>query len=366
MVVQTILDNYPMLLEMVGLLLLLNISTYIPERMRKMTRCALLLLLLESICFNLEQWTQSFDTLSLARPLLTACVYSLYPMILFFLMRIILEEQPSRRTILLFMLPELISVPLYFSSQWTHLVCWFSEDNHYFGGPLSYLPYVVVVYEAILILCKNYNFFKVFNDKDRRTAAFTIVAPLVGMVLLQVFQGGGDYSAMLTASILLYYAFIYIHMAKIDQLTSLFNRKCCYEDLAVRAKSIKAVASVDMNDLKYFNDNMGHQAGDEALKTVASVLREHCGPHGTVYRVGGDEFIILYSCAEEAWIRGATSDMRRKLSETPYTCAFGYAMVGPGQSVDEAMVTADQAMYADKAAIKMKQKMLRKSARDGM
>ena len=41
-------------------------------------------------------------------------------------------------------------------------------------------------------------------------------------------------------------------------------------------------------------------------------------------------------------------------------------MVGPGQSVDEAMVTADQAMYADKAAIKMKRKMLRKSARDGM
>ncbi len=362
--VDVILDNYPMLLEMVGLMLLLNISTYIPEQMRKMTRCALLLLLLESICFNLEQWTQSFDTLSPARPFLTACVYSLYPMILFFLMRIILEEKPSRRTMLLFLVPELISVPLYFTSQWTHLVCWFSEGNHYFGGPLSYLPYFVVVYDALLILYKNYNYFKVFNDKDRRTAAYTVVAPLAGMVLLQVFQGGGDYSALLTASILLYYAFVYIHMAKIDPLTSLFNRKCCYEDLQSRAKSITAVASVDMNDLKYFNDNEGHQAGDEALKTVAAILREHCGQGGTVYRVGGDEFIILYSHTGEIEIRGAISAMREKLSETLYTCAFGYAMMGPGQSIDQAMVTADQAMYADKAAIKLKQKLQRKTARD--
>ena len=55
-------------------------------------------------------------------------------------------------------------------------------------------------------------------------------------------------------------------------------------------------------------------------------------------------------------MRNAISEMRENLSKTPYSCAFGYAMRKPGKSVESAIAQADQAMYADKATIKLKQK----------
>lgn len=350
-----LLDNYAMFMEIVGVGIMMKISTHIPEWMKKMTRCALLLQLAATVSYHVEQSAHDLATLSVLRPILTACSYSIYPFIMFFLMRIIMEEKPPRRKIFLLLLPNLICIPLYATSQWTHLVCWFSQDNHYHAGPLKTLPYIVVFFYSMVFLYQNIIYFRKFNRIDRLTAAYTILAPLIGMLLLRMTRDNGNYSAMLTAAIILYYMFVYIHMAKIDPLTSLLNRKCCYDDLENRAKAITAIVSVDMNDLKYFNDNMGHQAGDEALRTIAEQLRNHCGKGGTAYRVGGDEFIILYHNTEEAAIRGAIATMREKLRQTPYTCAFGYAMVR-AEGVEAAMVAADQAMYADKAAIKVGQK----------
>ncbi len=350
-----LLDNYAMFMEIVGVGIMMKISTHIPEWMKKMTGRALLLLLIVTVNYYVEQSTHSLERFTILRPILTAVGYSLYPMILYFLMRILMEERPSSRKILLLLLPELVSIPLYITSQWTHLVCWFTPDNFYKTGPLKSLPYLVIVFYSMVFLYQNIIYFRRFNRIDRWTATYTILMPLIGMILLRTLRDDGNYNAILTSAIVLYYMFIYIHKAKIDPLTSLLNRKCCYEDLQSRAKSITAIVSVDMNDLKYFNDNMGHQAGDEALKTIAERLQSHCGKGGTAYRVGGDEFIILYCNTEEAAIRSAIASMREKLRQTPYTCAFGYAMVR-AEGVEAAMVAADQAMYADKAAIKAWQK----------
>ena len=354
-----LLDNYAMFMEIFGVIFMMRISTHVPEWEKKMTRHALLLQLVVAITYHVEQSAHDYATLSVLRPILTASNYSLYPMILYFLTRILMEEKSPRRKNLL-LLPELLSVPLYVTSQWTHLVCWFTPDNHYMAGPLKSLPYAVVVFYSFVFLYQNTVYFRKFNRIDRWTAAYTILVPLIGMILLRTMRDDGNFSALLTSAIVLYYMFIYIHMAKIDPLTSLLNRKCCYEDMQNRARNITAVVSVDMNDLKYFNDNMGHQAGDKALKTVAEVLRNHCDKGGTAYRVGGDEFIILYLNAGDDWVRRAISNMREKMGQTPYTCAFGYAMVEACGSVEAAMVAADQAMYADKAAIKVKQKQLKR------
>ena len=356
-----LVDNYAIFMEIFGLSFMMKISTHIPEWTKKMTRHALYLQLAMIVCYNVEQSMHDYESLSILRPILTACAYSIYPLILFFMIRIIMEEKPQRRKILLLLVPLLSCIPLNFTTQWTHLVCWFSEDNHYHGGPLKSLPYVVIFFYSMVFLYQNIIYFRRFNRIDRGVAVYTILAPLIGMILLRMTRDDGNYNGMLTAAIMLYYIFIYIHMAKIDPLTSLLNRKCCYDDLEIRAKAITAIVSVDMNDLKYFNDNMGHHAGDEALRTIAEQLRNHCGKGGTAYRVGGDEFIILYHNTEEAAIRGAIATMREKLRQTPYTCAFGYAMVHPDEGVEAAMVTADQAMYADKAAIKVGQKMQKRT-----
>lgn len=115
-----------------------------------------------------------------------------------------------------------------------------------------------------------------------------------------------------------------------------------------------ALVSVDMNGQKLYNDTQGHEAGDTALKTVSAVLWENCGPSGVVYRVGGDEFIILYKSAGDVEPLEAIAAMREKMAQTPYVCAFGYA-AKKGKSVEDAVRRADAEMYADKAALKNKE-----------
>ena len=53
------------------------------------------------------------------------------------------------------------------------------------------------------------------------------------------------------------------------------------------------VFSFDVNGLKDINDTLGHKAGDELLQGAAFCLRKVFGPHGRVYRIGGDEFAAI-------------------------------------------------------------------------
>ena len=115
---------------------------------------------------------------------------------------------------------------------------------------------------------------------------------------------------------------------------------------------ISGVASVDMNELKFFNDTQGHEAGDLALKTIAGIMQANCGSHATVYRVGGDEFMIFYVSSIEEIIRASIRYMREKLAETPYVCAFGYEGRREGVTLEEMIRVSDQRMYENKAALK--------------
>ena len=141
-------------------------------------------------------------------------------------------------------------------------------------------------------------------------------------------------------------------MAKIDPLTHLFNRQSYYQDIEGNERYITGVASIDMNDLKYLNDTFGHSAGDEALKTVATIMKENSGKNSTVYRVGGDEFMIFFYGADEERIRSAIGKMREELGKTDYVLAFGYAMVSKELGITEAIKVSDLQMYTDKAELK--------------
>ena len=53
------------------------------------------------------------------------------------------------------------------------------------------------------------------------------------------------------------------------------------------------IVSIDMNGLKEINDKEGHAAGDKALETIAICFLSATTTKETVYRIGGDEFVIL-------------------------------------------------------------------------
>ena len=353
--IRIITDNYITIFELVGLLVILSISVHISTRMRRQTATVVILLFLEILCREVELYTQSLTVFNLLRPLMTACIYTLYPLILTAMTQLTTDGGLTRKKLLLFLIPEFLAAPLYFTSQWTKLVCFFSPDNSYNGGPLAPLPYYVfaLYYVGFVILTARH-----LHGSDRpvkrimRYIVFGAGLGAVVQVLLVEDSGSREFSLLFTSSVVLYFLFLYINRSRLDPLTGLLNRQSYYLDM--ESERISAVVSVDMNDLKYYNDHNGHEAGDEALCAVAKVMREHSGPLATVYRVGGDEFILFYRGADRTHVEASIAAMEENMAKTPYVCAFGYAMKYEAGSMEELLTLADARMYEHKAKLKTK------------
>ena len=350
------LNNYIMIYELMGLLIMLEISVHISEKDRRLSFFIIFLLTFESVIFYLEKWTQEFNSLSIMRPMFTATLYSIYPVIMILEMQIFSTRKISSRKMILILLPELISIPVYFTSQWTRVVCWFAEDNHYQGGFLTKWPYIIFGFYLLIFLINNVILIKDYSKINKFITLFLIIGPVLGVIYYIKYEYDRDYSELFATAILLFFIYKYINMARIDPLTSLLNRQCYYKDIVVKKDLITGVVSADMNELKYINDNFGHEAGDLALKTISDIIARNCGRKASVYRMGGDEFAILFfeATSEEALER--IEKIRQKLADTNYSVAFGFAEKKLVDSVQEALVIADKRMFEDKAAIKRAKK----------
>lgn len=87
----------------------------------------------------------------------------------------------------------------------------------------------------------------------------------------------------------------------IDSLTKLYNRRAYESDINESDFDTENLVyvSVDVNELKVANDNLGHEAGDELLVGAADCMRQCFSPYGKVYRTGGDEFVVILYASEE-------------------------------------------------------------------
>ncbi len=120
-----------------------------------------------------------------------------------------------------------------------------------------------------------------------------------------------------------------------------------------------AVAFVDLDRFKAFNDSIGHDAGDQVLKTVATRLREHLLDAETLARFGGDEFVILFPRGEggavlEKRLTEAMLDLKRPAliaeQEVSISASIGLATYPKDADSAEKLIShADFAMYRAKA-----------------
>ena len=158
---------------------------------------------------------------------------------------------------------------------------------------------------------------------------------------------------------------ILFQLAYMDELTGLANRRRCEELLAEYSKDniSYAVISLDMNFLKKVNDTQGHDKGDAMLKRFADTLTEVFSLHGTVGRMGGDEFIVLMpdSTAKEVekLLKELDAAMNHKNIEEPsitLSTAYGFAMsyeADSSRNVHAVYQLADNRMYDNKRKSKL-------------
>ena len=103
-------------------------------------------------------------------------------------------------------------------------------------------------------------------------------------------------------------------MARVDQLTDMYNRKFLDEfadvsiPQALRTKTHYGVLMIDIDYFKMINDNYGHDVGDEAIRIVSQVIKKQIRKADIAIRYGGEEFLVLlYNCKDDQVIKIAES-----------------------------------------------------------
>lgn len=125
-----------------------------------------------------------------------------------------------------------------------------------------------------------------------------------------------------------------------------------------KASSV-GVIFFDVNDLKHYNDNIGHDAGDLLLQKAAESIHLICKPDVQGFRIGGDEFVVIMINCKESDIDAVLSQWRENLNELNSRndgihCSIAVgAAFGEGEYVfGDVLKQADERMYADKRRIK--------------
>jgi diguanylate cyclase (GGDEF)-like protein len=97
------------------------------------------------------------------------------------------------------------------------------------------------------------------------------------------------------------------------------------------------------------NDTYGHNYGDQILVRTAHIIQDTV--HTPVYRIGGDEFIVLYENIEEILFSNLVTDLRQRFSEDrECNVSIGDSWSTGQINVDELVAQADERMYLDKQA----------------
>ena len=112
------------------------------------------------------------------------------------------------------------------------------------------------------------------------------------------------------------------------------------------------ILSMDLNNLKVYNDTKGHAAGDRALVTVAQIMEDIFNPHARLYRTGGDEFMAIFTKADKNFIENLVEDFQAALEATEYKVACGIAEYLPGDDIEKVITLSDERMYSHKVKLK--------------
>jgi diguanylate cyclase (GGDEF)-like protein len=159
------------------------------------------------------------------------------------------------------------------------------------------------------------------------------------------------------------------HLAYHDQLTGLGNRdlfntdvRDVLENLTSVASGYAAVMFLDLDGFKQVNDTLGHEAGDHLLIETAHRLRDSLRESDSVYRFGGDEFVVVLTYIHHPRDAALVANKLLAAVRRPYDLADGGQEVAVGvsigialapshgQSIEALTKAADLAMYSAKEA----------------
>lgn len=136
----------------------------------------------------------------------------------------------------------------------------------------------------------------------------------------------------------------------IDTMTSLKNRNYLNYNIRKWDENIiypQSIVIIDLNNIKYINDNYGHEEGDEVIKKAASILINNQQENTDIVRTDGNEFLIYMVGYDEKKVIDYTRKVSKELKELPhgFGATLGYSMIEDDiKTIDDAINEATLSM----------------------
>ncbi|HSE12393.1 MAG TPA: GGDEF domain-containing protein [Rudaea sp.] len=203
------------------------------------------------------------------------------------------------------------------------IVVWLSIDApaHVWSAlraalPFGALPWAAgTVAAALILLAAGLCLLRWMLGGGPMEAGLSVVLLCSAVAALPITHAEYGTAALALAGVCALLAVLYAsyRMAFVDALSGLPNRRALDEALA-RLSGNFAVAMIDIDHFKRFNDTHGHAAGDLVLKAIGPQLRAIRG--GSAYRYGGEEFCVLFSGAHSRGAAAALEAARERVEQS--------------------------------------------------
>ncbi len=346
-----IICNFLTVSLLIGFTILLKIGDLFDDKVERLfaigITCVASLVVLDTIDYNLSLSENVNDF----RYFTSSLGYIIRPTILGLFISMLLRKGEQK---VYMWIPIIIFAVISLTNYWTHIMFHFDEVNQFTRGTLGFLPHILSFIYMVILGFNAVKRFKVTDFGEILVLFYVLFVCLVSIIVETAFSAKFILNGAMINSIVVYYTYLYVQVYKTDGLTGVFNRISFKKDSVKRYGKKMSIIVSDMNNLKDINDELGHNTGDEALSTIAKILKKASDNRFRIYRVGGDEFMLIGVNQDIEVAKSVVDEVREELKKTSYTSSFGYASYEPGQDFRKACGEADKMMYVDKMNYKHK------------
>ena len=226
----------------------------------------------------------------------------------------------------------------------------FSIDDKNIYHRESYFFVYVIAYllATVYLLCETLRYSKKGFIYQRIFAILLSVFFLVTCCFQTLKPEVHTTRIAVTLSLCLYYIHNTALTDLFDKLTGILNQSTYLKKIE-ELKVGQTVVILDVDDFKKFNDDFGHQYGDNCLKIIAKAIKSSFGSYGQCYRIGGDEFAVILKNSSniESLIAQCEKTIADKTKK--FVChvsvSIGYCKYEQGDSYEKVVKRADSNMY---------------------
>ena len=277
---------------------------------------------------------------------------------------LVLVVSKSERRNWVIWIPFFLNLLVNLTAFFTDLAFGFDANYAFYRGPLGFVSFVVPFFYLAMILWLTFRYYRAYSRRADRVILITCALFCVLSAILDSTRGGVRLNDAIMISNIFFYMFLRSYDIRKDALTRLLNRQSFYEDCDSMNKTISAAAFLDMNGLKTLNDAEGYEAGDNALKIIGEELLSAMNQQTRVYRVGGDEFTMLFLDMDERSVRQTVDRIRERVAKTGYSLACGIAMREENEPPESLVRRAEMKMFEEKARYYQEKKHDRRHHRE--